>query len=185
MKKQHGNQTVIRLIYSALCLALAMVLPLLTAQIREIGNALCLIHIPVFLCGFLCGWPWGLAVGLVAPLLRSMVFGMPAIFPNAVGMSFELAAYGAVSGALYRVLPKKLPYLYVSLISAMIAGRIIWGAARFVMAGLTESSFPMSAFWAGAVVNAVPGMILHLIVVPVIVLALRKARLIPGECVGG
>jgi len=179
MKQRGKNQFLQRLVYAALCLALAFVLPLLTAQIREIGNALCLIHIPIFLCGFLCGWPWGLAVGFAAPLLRSAVFGMPVFFPNAVGMAFELAVYGGVAGALYQLLPKKLPFLYVSLISAMIAGRIVWGIFRFLIAGLTNSSFPLSAFVAGAVANAVPGIILHIVVIPVIVLALQRANLIP------
>ena len=98
-----------RLTYAALCLALAIVLPFLTGQIPEIGSALCPMHIPVLLCGFLCGWPWGLAVGFVAPLLRSVLFGMPPMFPGAVAMAFELAVYGGVSGFLYRKFPKTIP----------------------------------------------------------------------------
>lgn len=61
-----------KLTYSALFLALAMVLPFLTGQIPEIGSMLCPMHIPALLCGFMCGWPWGLAVGFISPLLRSM-----------------------------------------------------------------------------------------------------------------
>ena len=56
-----------RMVFAALCLALALVLPFLTGQIPQIGSALCPMHIPVLLCGFLCGWPWGLAVGFIAP----------------------------------------------------------------------------------------------------------------------
>ena len=89
-----------KLTYAALFLALAMVLPFLTAQIPEIGSMLSPMHIPVLLCGFLCGWPWGLAVGFIAPPLRSVLFGMPAMFPGAAAMAFELATYGAVSGLL-------------------------------------------------------------------------------------
>ena len=66
-----------RLVYSALFLALALLLPFLTGQIPQIGSALNPMHIPVLLCGFVCGWPWGLAVGLIAPLLRHLLFGMP------------------------------------------------------------------------------------------------------------
>ncbi|MFQ6976237.1 MAG: ECF transporter S component [Oscillibacter sp.] len=68
-----------KLTYSALFLALAMVLPFLTGQIPEIGSMLCPMHLPALLCGFMCGWPWGLAVGFISPLLRSMS-GMPPIW---------------------------------------------------------------------------------------------------------
>lgn len=171
------KQRTFRLTCAALCLALALVLPFLTGQIPAIGRMLCPMHIPVFLCGFLCGWPWGLLVGFLAPLLRSVLFGMPAMLPNGVAMAFELATYGAVCGVLYRVTPKKAPYLYLSLLSAMIAGRAVWGAARYLIAGLTHSSFPFSAFLAGAVTEAIPGIVLHILLVPPLVLALRRAGL--------
>ena len=108
--RTHSKDTsarVLRLTYSALYLAIALVLPFLTGQIPQIGSMLCPMHIPALLCGFVCGWPWGLAVGFIAPLLRSAFFGMPTMFPAAVSMAFELAAYGAVAGLLYRVLPKR------------------------------------------------------------------------------
>ena len=170
-----------KLCYAAVCLALAMVLPFLTGQIPQIGQALSPMHIPVFLCGFLCGWPWGLAVGFIAPLMRSVLFGMPAIFPGACAMAFELATYGAVSGILYKVLPKKIPYIYVTLIIAMLCGRVVWGIARYIFAGLQGSSFPMEAFLAGAVTNAIPGIILHLALIPVVVLAMQRAKLVLNE----
>ena len=170
-----------KLCYAAVCLALAMVLPFLTGQIPQIGQALSPMHIPVFLCGFLCGWPWGLAVGFIAPLMRSVLFGMPAIFPGACAMAFELATYGAVSGVLYKVLPKKIPYIYVTLIIAMLCGRVVWGIARYIFAGLQGSSFPMEAFLAGAVTNAIPGIILHLALIPVVVLAMQRAKLVLNE----
>ena len=134
-------------------------------------------HIPVLLCGFACGWQWGLGVGLIAPMLRSVLFGMPAMYPTAIAMTFELAVYGAVSGILYKLLPRKTWSIYVSLIIAMVAGRLVWGAARFVLAGLSHSEFPMSAFLAGAVLNAIPGIILHIILIPVLVIVLEKAKL--------
>ncbi len=170
------HQTTKRLVMAALCLALCMVLPFLTGNIPEIGSMLCPMHFPVLLCGFLCGWPWGLAVGAVAPVLRSVWLGMPPM-DTAIAMAFEMAAYGAVSGVLYRLLPKKPAYLYVSLVSAMIAGRLVWGAVRFAFAGLSATAFPLSAFVSGAVLTAWPGIIAQLVLVPVIVLALKKARL--------
>lgn len=175
------KKTTLKLVYAALCLALAMVLPFLTGQIPQIGKMLNPMHIPVLLCGFLCGWPYGLAVGFIAPLMRSMIFTMPAMYPDAVGMAFELAAYGLLAGLLYQKLPKKIPYIYVSQLGAMIGGRIVWGIARFIMAGLAASTFPMEAFIAGAFTNALPGIVLHIALVPLIVMALRKAKLIPNE----
>lgn len=166
------------MVCAALCLALAMVLPLLTGQIPEIGSALCPMHIPALLCGFVCGWPWGLAVGFIAPLLRYMVFGMPPIFPTGLSMSFELAAYGCISGVVYKHLPKKVSSIYIALIAAMVGGRVVWGAARYIMAGLSGSQFPFSAFLAGAITTAIPGIVVQIILIPLIVLALKKAKLI-------
>ena len=98
---------------------------------------LCPMHIPALLCGFVCGWGWGLAVGFIAPLLRSVLFGMPDMFPTAVSMAFELAAYGLFSGLLYQLLPKKRSNIYVSLILAMLGGRIVWGIAMTIISGVT------------------------------------------------
>lgn len=166
-----------KLVLSALFLALSFVLPTVTGHVPQIGNMLCPMHPPVLLCGFLCGWPYGLAVGFIAPLLRSVTMGMPPLFPTAVAMAFELAAYGAVSGFLYRRVRHTVPMMYVVLVSAMVAGRLIWGAVRFVLAGLTASSFPFSAFLSGAVLTAVPGIIAQLILIPLVLVALQKAKL--------
>ena len=166
-----------KLSYSALFLALAMVLPFLTGQIPQIGSALSPMHIPALLCGFLCGWPWGLAVGLISPLLRSVIFGMPAMFPGAVAMSFELATYGAVSGLLYKILPRRKSSVYITIVVAMLLGRAVWGIARLILAGLSGQSFTWALFLAGAFTNAVPGIILHLVLVPLLVIVLEKAGL--------
>lgn len=163
--------------YAALYLALALVLPFVTGQIPEIGSMLCPMHIPALLCGFMCGWPWGLAIGFIAPLLRSVVFGMPALFPAAVAMAFELAVYGGMAGILYHVLPKKNGYLYVSLVISMIAGRVVWGVVQVLLAGIIGSEFTWSLFITGAVVNAIPGIIMQLVLIPVIVVTMEKAGL--------
>jgi len=176
-----NKRIALKITYPALCLALALVLPLLTGQIPQIGAALGPMHIAVFLCGFLCGWQYGLAVGFAAPLLRFAIFGMPPIYPTGIAMAFELAAYGLVSGLLYKLFPKKVGYVYLSQITAMVAGRIVWGLARLVIAGLAGTEFPFSAFLAGALTEAIPGIILHLLLIPPIVLLLKKAKLIVNE----
>ena len=167
-----------RLTYAAICLALALVLPFLTGQIPQIGSALCPMHIPVLLCGFLCGWPWGLAVGFIAPLLRSVLFGMPPLVPTGIAMAFELAVYGAVSGWLYSALPKKTWSIYAALLIAMVAGRIVWGIVRLVIAGLIDKPFTMALFLAGAVTDAIPGIILQIVLIPILVIALERAGLL-------
>ncbi len=166
-----------RLTFAGLCLALALVLPFLTGQIPEIGKALSPMHIPVLLCGFLCGWPWGLGVGFIAPLLRSVIFGMPVMFPGAVAMAFELAVYGCLSGLLYHLFPRTKVHLYATLLISMVAGRVVWGIVRLILAGLSSNSFTWAAFLAGAVTGAVPGIILHIVLVPVLVMVLEKAGL--------
>lgn len=168
-----------RLVLSALFLALGLILPFLTGQIPQIGNMLLPMHIPVLLCGFICGPVWGLAVGFICPLLRSALFGAPIMYPMAVSMAFELGTYGLISGLFYALLPKKVWSVYVSLLCAMIAGRLVWGIARLIMAVGTDSPFLLPAFIAGAFTSAIPGIILQLILVPAVVLLLGKSRLIP------
>ena len=168
------SATVKKMVLSALFLALALVLPFLTGQIPEIGSMLCPMHLPVLLCGFFCGWPWGLAVGLIAPVLRSAIFSMPPMFPAAVCMSLELATYGAVCGALYPKLQAKKQGIYISLLVAMVAGRLVWGAARFLWAGLDPTAFGLSAFWSGAIVTALPGIAVQIVLIPLLVMTLKR-----------
>ena len=164
------HNRLVRMILAAFFLALAYVMPFLTGQIPEIGSMLCPLHIPVILCGFICGWPWGLAVGFIAPLLRSLILGMPPLFPTAICMVFELAAYGAFTGLMHKMLPRKKPYIYCSLIVSMLIGRIIWGIAMFVCMCANGGSFTLAAFIAGAFTNALPGIIIQIVLIPVIVM---------------
>lgn len=156
---------------SSMFLAIAFVLPFITMQIPQFGAMLSPMHFPVLLCGFFCGWPFGLLVGFIAPILRSVILGMPMMFPTAICMAFELATYGVVAGYLYDKLPKKRSNIYVSLIVAMIMGRIVWGVAMFACMG---ANFGFSAFLSGAILNAIPGIILQLIIVPSLVMILDK-----------
>ena len=171
-----------RMIISALLLALALVLPFLTGQIKQIGNMLLPMHLPVFLCSFICG-PWyGLSVGVVAPLLRSALFGMPHLYPNAVAMAFELAAYGFFADFIYRRMGAKgLRALYTALLGSMVLGRVVWGVAEVVLLGLGGKTFTFGAFVAGALTSAVLGIALQLVLIPTIMTALQRARVVPLE----
>ncbi|MBE6611994.1 MAG: ECF transporter S component [Ruminococcaceae bacterium] len=172
------NKRTKQLAFAAMCLALALVLPFLTGQIPEIGSALSPMHIPALLCGFICGPIWGAIVGAVAPLLRYLLFSMPPLMA-AIPMAFELAVYGLAAGLLYRLLPKNILSIYVSLIGAMAAGRIVWGIVKVFMSVIQVSEFTFSAFIAGAITGAIPGIICHILLIPLIVMALRRARLMP------
>ena len=167
---------VVRLVFSALFLAIGMVLPFLTGQIPQIGAMLCPLHIPVLLCGFVCGAPWGLAVGIILPLLRSAVFGMPPLMPIALAMAFELGAYGVAAGLLHTHLPRKVPYLYASLVGAMLVGRVVWGIASMILYACMGNAFSWQLFAAGAFVNALPGIALQLILIPPLVLVLQRIK---------
>lgn len=166
-----------KLVYAAICLALCMVLPFLTGQMQQIGNALCPMHIPVLLCGFLCGGYYAAAVGVIAPLLRFALFGMPPIFPIGTAMCFELLTYGLLAGILYQKMPKKTMNIYVALLSAMLGGRLVWGVVRFVMSLLFHVEFSLSMFVAGAFMTAIPGIVCHIVLIPIIVMALERAGL--------
>ena len=162
-----------KIVLAGLMIALAIILPFATGQIPQIGSMLLPMHIPVLLCGFICGWKYGLAVGFIVPLLRSMMFGMPPMM-TAIAMAFELAAYGVITGLLYKVLPGKKVKVYISLIVAMIVGRIVWGLVSLVIYGITNVVFTWQIFIGGALLNAIPGIILQLIVVPILVMAIEK-----------
>lgn len=174
------NKSTKNLVLAGLFLALGLVMPFLTAQIPNLGSRLLPMHIPVLLCGFVCGWRYGLSVGVVVPVLRSMLFGMPPMFPHAIAMAFELATYGLLAGLFYQLLPKKNFSTYLTLILAMIGGRIVWGIASLVLYGLNGLPFTWQIFVGGAFINAIPGIIVQIILIPIIIMALERARLI-GE----
>ncbi len=173
------NFTLARVLYSAMFLTLGMVLPFLTAQVPQVGSALLPMHLAVILCGFVCGAGWGMAVGIATPLLRSFIFGLPVLMPSAVVMAFELATYAFVAGMLYKKLSKNIFMYYVVLITAMVCGRLVWGAVMFILifAGLAEGTIALSLIWTNTVLQSVPGIVLQLLVVPLIVNVLRKNRL--------
>lgn len=161
------NRSLYNLLLSALFLAMGMVLPVFTMQIKEIGDSLLPMHLPVMLCGLICGWKYGLAVGFLLPFLRSVVFSMPPLYPNAVWMAFELAAYGFVIGFLYfRLRRRSIASVYVSLVASMIVGRVVWGISKALLLGVAGKAFPVQAFIVGGFVDALPGIVLQLILVP-------------------
>lgn len=164
---------------AAMFIAIGHVLPFLTGQIPQIGQMLLPMHIPVFLCGLILGWKYGLAVGFILPLLRATVFGMPVMFPTAIAMAFELATYGLIAGFLYgRSRWQCIIGLYGSMIAAMLAGRIVWGVAQVLLLGISNSPFTWQMFMAGAFLNAIPGIVVQVTLIPAIMIALNRTGLV-------
>lgn len=174
------NRGLMNMVLSAFFIAIGLVLPFLTGQIPEVGSMLLPMHIPVFLCGLICG-PWyGLGVGFILPIMRSLIFFMPPMYPKAIGMAFELAAYGLVSGYLYKKSPWKCTKaVYKAMIPAMIIGRAVWGISQVILLGVRGNSFTLTAFVTGAFLEAVPGIVIQLVLIPAVMVALGKAKLVP------
>ena len=166
-----------KLVLAAMFLAIGLVLPFLTGQIQRIGNMLLPMHIPVLLCSFICGWKYGVAVGFILPLLRSVMFGMPTIYPKAIAMAFELAAYGFMAGYIYyHSNAKDWKALYGSLIIAMVFGRLVWGVVQTILLGLEKFTFYV--FISGAILNAIPGIIIQLVLIPAVITAVKRQGLL-------
>lgn len=166
---------------SAMFIALGIVLPRFTGQIKELGQAFLPMHIPVLLCGLIVGPVNGLIVGFVLPFLNhfTSATGKPDLYPDAIAMAFELATYGFVAGYIYKVSRWKcIIALYESLIIAMIAGRIVWGIVQMILLGINGKTFTYQAFIAGAFLKSIPGIVFQLIFIPTLMLALHKTGLV-------
>ena len=166
-----------KLVLTAVCSALCVIVPMAFHSIPNAGQVFLPMHIPVLLCGMLCGWPYGLACGLIGPALSSLLTGMPlpAVLP---GMLVECAVYGCASGLLLRYVRTGNCYadLYISLIPAMLLGRVLSGIVK----GLILTPGLSLAAWASAsFVTSLPGIAIQLLLVPILVLGLERAKLIP------
>lgn len=169
-------------ILTAVLFALGIVLPMLTGQIKEIGDSLLPMHLPVLFCGMICGWKYGAVIGAFLPFARSIIFSVPPIYPNAVWMSLELLTYGLTVGILYSFLKKLgLVGIYVSLIVAMLSGRAVWGISKAILLGIGGSTFGIEAFVAGAFLDSFLGIIIQLLVIPLSIRALEKSGLSFGK----
>ena len=176
---KNTKQTTRNFVLAAMFMALGLVLPFLTGQIQQIGNMLLPMHLPVLVCGLICGWQYGAVVGFVLPLLRFALFGMPPIYPMGVSMAFELAAYGFLVGCLYSHSRWQcIISLYRCLLAAMVGGRLVWGAVRVLLSGVAGQAFTWEMFLSGALLTAIPGIVLQLTLIPALMLALDRTGLV-------
>lgn len=172
---QHNQLT--KIIFTSLCIALGIVLSYFIHLFGSpaLGSILLPMHIPVLICGFVCGISYGVISGLLTPVLSFLLIGSPPIFPIGVSMMFELAAYGFLVAWLYRVMKGKI---IVPLIIAMLGGRLIMGIVNIILFQFLQEPYGIALFISGAFVTAFPGIFIQLILIPIIVQSLRKARII-------
>ncbi len=160
------------LVFTALCIALGLLLPTVFHAFGG-GSQFLPMHLPVLLCGFLCGWPWGAVCGLLTPLLSSLLTQMPPLFPTAPAMMLELCTYGILTSIFYRRLRWNV---YLSLLAAMLGGRIVSGLANTVLMGMSGAPYGFEMFLTASFVTALPGIIIQIVVIPLLVLALQKSE---------
>ena len=104
---------------------------------------------------------------------------MPPMYPVAIAMAFELAAYGLIIGLVYAAVHKRgVEALYISLLTAMVGGRLVWGLAEVVLLGMAGNAFTMQAFLSGALLSAVPGILLQLVLIPAVMVALDRTGVV-------
>ncbi|MGO1369013.1 ECF transporter S component [Senegalia sp. (in: firmicutes)] len=173
MKKRVNKITL-----SGFFIALGILLPYLTGNIQSLGVNLLPMHIPVLLAGFVVGGRYGLLVGIITPLLRSVLVGMPPMYPIATAMAFELGVYGLVSGLLYNRLKRSKTSIFISLIVAMVSGRIVWGIVSYFLFFLSDTAFTLNMFIAATFLGSIAGIVIQLILIPLIVIRLEKAGII-------
>ena len=177
MAKKKKTAKTSYLIMALICLAISVVLPMLTDQVPRFGQGLRPMHIPVFIAGFACGPVIGFVVGLAAPMLSLLIHGAPALMQAGFAMSLELATYGLIAGLRYSQLPRKTGSIYVSLITAMIVGRIVWGASMIALSSRDGLRFTYQMFMKYAFIDAMPAILFHIVLIPAVVIALEKANL--------
>lgn len=164
------NRKVYKITLAAMFLALGIIFPMaFHAFGPNAGSSFLPMHIPVLLCGFLCGPFYGAMVGVLTPLLSSMLTGMPMLMPIGIAMMFELCVYGIVSGVLV-----KRYNVYMSLVVAMLAGRVVSGVVNLVLMGFMGKAYTLSIFVSAAFITAIPGIILQLFAIPILVNVAKK-----------
>lgn len=178
MKK---NYQIKRIVLSGMFIALGIVLPFLTGQIPQFGALLSPMHLPVMICGYVCGPICGLIVGFITPLLRSILFIMPPLYPSAIAMAFELATYGFICGAIInKIFKNKYNYLniLVTLIISIIIGKMVFGLATFILLAIKQSAYTFKMFITAAFINSWLGIVIQIVLIPIIVLSLSKGNLL-------
>lgn len=166
-----------KIVFTAVCVALCVVLPMAFHAVQNAGTIFLPMHIPVLLCGLMCGWPFGFICGLLGPIISSLLTSMPpaAMLPS---MMIECAAYGCITGLMMKFVHtgKFIPDLYIGMVTAMVVGRVLAGFAKSLIFSPGTAPF---AWVTTSLVAGIPGIVIQLILIPLVVVALTRAKLLP------
>ncbi len=174
-----AKDSIKNLTLSAMFLAMGIVLPFFIGQIPQIGSMLLPMHIPVFLCALICGWRYGVPIAVILPILRSVLFGRPNMYPEAIAIAFEMAAYAFVAGFLYSHSRWQcIKALYKCLFTSMIVGRIIRGVVQLTLLGINGAVFTFKTFFFGVVLYGIPGIVLQLVLIPTIMVICHRTKMV-------
>lgn len=172
------NKEIEKIVLTGLFIAIGVVLaPLFHSA--GLGQVFSPMHFPVLVCGLLLGWKYGLITGLLTPLITSFMLQAPPLFPMATVMSLELAVYGLLSGLIYNkcsLFTSKIANVYVALIVAMIAGRIVYGLTYGILFVLGLSDFAFSTYVTSLFVVGLPGIVLQILIVPAVVMTIERKK---------
>ena len=171
-----------KLTLTGMLMAVGILLPFATAHGMGVpGTVLLPMHIPVLLCGLLCGPLYGAVCGLLLPLLNSVLTGMPALYPMLPIMAAELLVYGLVSGLMLHKTPlgRWKFGVYPAMLTAMVCGRVAYGLT-FQLLLIVSGQLKALTVWA-AIATGLPGIVVQLLLIPSIVLAVRRTRT-PRSC---
>lgn len=168
-----------RTVLAALMVAMCVVLPMVFHSVPNGGSVFLPMHIPVLICGMICSWPYGLVCGLLGPLLSCLITGMPpmAMLP---AMMIECAVYGLTTGLMLKFVRTGKLYadLYLALIVAMLAGRVLSGIAKALV---LSPGISLHYWLTASFVTALPGIVIQLVAVPLLVGMLMKIRYLPAR----
>lgn len=135
-----------------------------------LGETFLPMHLPILLVGLLAG-PWaGAAAGLLGPLCSFALSGMPGVVMLPFMMA-ELCAYGLFAGLMRRT---SLP-VFVQVLTAQIAGRIVRAGAVLVGVYAFGSSVAVKTIWMSSVIG-VFGIVLQWTLLPLLVYRVENRK---------
>lgn len=161
-----------KLVLSGFFIACGVILPMVFHMFSMGGTVFLPMHIPVLIAGYFLGPMYGAAVGIVTPIISGLLTGMPPLVPVMPIMAFELCGYGLFTGLIF----EKTNKIYLSLISAMVAGRLLAIVGAFVISLTLAPKINPIAYVVGGLSIAIPGMIIQLIFIPMLIKLLFKNK---------
>lgn len=173
----YGTKITYKTLVSAGLVALAVILPhLVHLALGQPGGVKWLpMYLPVLIGGCLLGAKWGLAVGALSPLVSFLITSaMGSPMPMAARLPFmiaELAVFALVSGLFTKKIADNGLWAFPAVILAQVTGRAVFLGLIAATQSITNFTVPM--IWS-QIQTGVVGLLAQAIIVPVIIIGLRK-----------